>query len=436
MVDDVSTVTEEARAFARRVGASIDRSPGPIHAVQTAVDQLRATGFEPLDEATEWSEPPPDRWYVVRGGALVAGVSPADDGDGGYRIVGAHTDSPTLAIKPRPDTGTAGFRQLGVEVYGGALLNSWIDRDLGLSGRVVVLAGEDIRSIPVLIDRPMLRIPQLAIHLDQEIRERGLKLDPQRHMTPIWGLGDPTEGDLRSCIAGRIEVATDDIVSWDLIVHDLTPATLAGRDEDLLVSGRLDDLCSVFCAVEALNRRLADDKPLLHQPVLCFFDHEEVGSVSATGAAGRLLPGLLRRIAAARGVGPDEHAAALSRSVCISADMAHATHPNYADRHEPDHPISCNSGPVIKINAGQRYATDALGAAEVIRACRSAQVPYQEFVSRSDLPCGSTIGPVTSGLLGMPTVDVGIPQLAMHSSRETAGALDPLLFRRALSAFF
>jgi aspartyl aminopeptidase len=149
-----------------------------------------------------------------------------------------------------------------------------------------------------------------------------------------------------------------------------------------------------------------------------------------------LLPGLLRRIAAARGVGPDEHAAALSRSVCISADMAHATHPNYADRHEPDHPISCNSGPVIKINAGQRYATDALGAAEVIRACRSAQVPYQEFVSRSDLPCGSTIGPVTSGLLGMPTVDVGIPQLAMHSSRETAGALDPLLFRRALSAFF
>jgi aspartyl aminopeptidase len=404
--------------------------------VQTAVDQLRATGFEPLDEATEWSEPPPDRWYVVRGGALVAGVSPADDGDGGYRIVGAHTDSPTLAIKPRPDTGTAGFRQLGVEVYGGALLNSWIDRDLGLSGRVVVLAGEDIRSIPVLIDRPMLRIPQLAIHLDQEIRERGLKLDPQRHMTPIWGLGDPTEGDLRSCIAGRIEVATDDIVSWDLIVHDLTPATLAGRDEDLLVSGRLDDLCSVFCAVEALNRRLADDKPLLHQPVLCFFDHEEAGSVSATGAAGRLLPGLLRRIAAARGVGPDEHAAALSRSVCISADMAHATHPNYADRHEPDHPISCNSGPVIKINAGQRYATDALGAAEVIRACRSAQVPYQEFVSRSDLPCGSTIGPVTSGLLGMPTVDVGIPQLAMHSSRETAGALDPLLFRRALSAFF
>lgn len=435
-MSDGHAVTEEARAFARQIGTSIDRSPGPIHAVQTAVGQLEEAAFEPLDEASEWSGPPPERWYVVRGGALVAGVLAPPGTDVGYRIVGAHTDSPTLAVKPRPDTGKAGFRQLGVEVYGGALLNSWLDRDLGLSGRVVVLADRDIRSVPVLIDRPMLRIPQLAIHLDQEIREQGLKLDPQRNMVPVWGLGDPTEGDLRSHLAAHIDASPDEIVSWDLVVHDVTPATLAGRDDDLLVSGRLDDLCSVFCSVAALTGRLADDEPLLHEPVLCFFDHEEVGSVSATGAAGELLPGLLRRVAAARGVSPDAHAAALSRSVCISADMAHARHPNYADRHEPDHPISCNKGPVIKANANQRYATDAVGAAVVIRACRSAQVPYQEFVSRSDLPCGSTIGPVTSGRLGMPTVDVGIPQLAMHSCRETAGTLDPLLFSRALSAFF
>lgn len=433
---DSTTVTPEAQAFARRIGSYIDRSPGPLHAVLTAAERLRDLAFAPVNEAEDWSEPPPERWYVVRGGALVAGVAPPPGADGGYRIVGAHTDSPTLAVKPRPDTGSAGFRQVGLEVYGGALLNSWIDRDLGLSGRVVTLAGEDIRSLPVLIDQPMLRIPQLAIHLDREISDKGLKLDPQRHMTPIWGLGDPTEGDLKSHLADVVGVGADEIVSWDLTVHDLTPAALAGQDEDLLVSGRLDDLCSVFCAVEALADRLVDDKPLRHEPVLCFFDHEEVGSISATGAAGELLPGLLRRMAVARGASPDEHAANLARSVCISADMAHATHPNYAERHEPDHPIFCNRGPVIKTNAGQRYATDGRGAAEMVKACRSAEVPYQEFVNRSDLPCGSTIGPVTSGRLGMATVDVGIAQLAMHSCRETAGALDPLLFSRALTAFF
>jgi aspartyl aminopeptidase len=428
-------VIDSGRDFARRIGALIDRSPGPVHAVLTAVELLAQAGFEALDETSTWSTPP-SRWFVVRGGALVAGVEPPDDVDGGFRIVGAHTDSPTLRLKPRPDTGSAGFRQLGVEVYGGALLNSWLDRDLGLSGRVVVGAGDEIRSIPVLIDRPVLRIPQLAIHLDGEIRERGLKLDPQRHLVPIWGLGDPEEGDLRGHLADLVGVTPEVILAWDLVVHDLTPATLAGADEDLLVSGRLDDLCSVFCAVQALTDRLSAAEPLRHQPVLCLFDHEEVGSVSASGAGGELLPGVLRRVQAARGIGADQHAATLARSVCVSADMAHATHPNHADRHEPDHPIRCNGGPVIKVNANQRYATDGLGAAEVIRACRAAGVPYQEFVSRSDLPCGSTIGPVTAGRLGVPTVDVGIAQLAMHSCRETAGALDPLFLTRALTAFF
>jgi len=432
----MSPMTDEARSFARRIGSLVDRSPGPVHAVLTVVDQLEAAGFEALDETVAWHRPPPERWYVEREGAVVAGVLGSADADAGYRIIGAHTDSPTLAVKPRPDIGAAGFRQLGVEVYGGALLNSWLDRDLGLSGRVVVLDGDRVRSVPVLEDRPVLRIPQLAIHLDQDIRERGLKLDRQLHMAPVWGLGDPVEGDLRAHLATLIDVSPDDVASWDLVLHDTTPATLAGQDDDFLVSGRLDDLCSVFCAVEALTDRLELDEPLRHHPVLCFFDHEEVGSVSAAGAAGELLPGLLRRVAAAGGIEPDEHAAALRRSVCISADMAHATHPNYADRHEPGHPIRCNDGPVIKVNANQRYATDAVGAAEVIRACRSAEVPYQEFVSRSDLPCGSTIGPVTSGRLGVATVDAGIAQLGMHSCREMAGALDPLLFSRMLTAFF
>lgn len=430
------TVTDEARDFARHIGAAIDRSPSPVHVVRTVVDRLTGVGFEQLDEASAWSGPLPDRWLVVRGGAVVAGARPSADADGGFRIVGAHTDSPTLHIKPRPDTGRAGFRQLGVEVYGGALVNSWLDRDLGLSGVATVLTDGVLRSMPVLIDRPVLRIPQLAIHLDGDIRERGLKLDPQRHLAPVWGLGDAREGDLRGHLAELVEAPADDLVSWDLVVHDVTAATLAGEHEDLLVSGRLDDLCSVFCGVEALVERLSSTDRLQHEPVLCFFDHEEVGSVSATGAGGELLPVVLERVQAARGVDPDAHAAALARSVCISADMAHATHPNYADRHEPDHPIGCNGGPVIKRNANQRYATDGRGVAEAIRACRAAGVPHQEFVSRSDLPCGSTIGPVTSGRLGVPTVDVGIAELAMHSCRETAGALDPLLLTRMLRAFF
>lgn len=427
------TVTDQARDFARSIGRAIDRSPGPAHAVASVTAMLDAAGFEALDEREGWAAPP-RRWYVVRSGALVAGVRPEQPG-GGFRIIGAHTDSPTLRIKPRPDSGDAGFRQLGVEVYGGALLNSWLDRDLGLSGRVIVLDDGEIRAVPILLDRPLLRIPQLAIHLDGDIRERGLTLDAQRHLAPVWGLGDAREGDLRQYLAEEIGVEMEDVVTWELVVHDLTPSTLAGRDDELLVSGRLDDLCSVFCAVEALRRRLETTEPLTDEPVLCFFDHEEVGSVSASGAGSELLPGLLRRLAAARGVGADDHAAALARSVCISADMAHATHPNYADRHEPDHPIRCNEGPVVKVNANQRYATDGRGAAEVIKACRAASVPYQEFVSRSDLPCGSTIGPVTAGRLGIPTVDVGVAQLAMHSSRETAGALDPLLFTQALTAF-
>ncbi|MEL7206674.1 MAG: M18 family aminopeptidase [Actinomycetota bacterium] len=427
-------MTDAERSFATELGAAIDAAPGPTHAVLTAVDRLVAAGFEELDETTAWSAPPP-RWFVRRGGALVAGLAAADP-RAGHRIVGAHTDSPTLRLKPRPDTGGAGARQLGVEVYGGALVNSWLDRDLGLSGVVGVVVGDDIEERPLLVDEPLLRIPQLAIHLDRAINEKGLKLDRQRHLVPVWGLGVAQEGDFRAFVADRLGCDPAAVAGWELSVHDVTPATLAGQGEELLVSGRLDNLCSVFCGLEALIGRAGDAEAPSHHAVLCCFDHEEVGSVSATGAGGNLLPGLLRRRSRADGLDADAHDASLAASLCLSADMAHATHPNYADRHDPDHDIALNGGPVIKTNANQRYATSPTGAAHVVSRCRELGLPFQEFVSRSDLPCGSTIGPVTAGQLGIPTVDVGIAQWAMHSSRETAGAGDPLRFTRLLRSFY
>jgi aspartyl aminopeptidase len=421
-------VSDEARAFALDLGARIDRSPTPYHAVATAADTLGQADFVELDEAASWSDAP-ERWMVRRGGSLVAGVE-AERHGASLRIVGAHTDSPNLRVKPRPDTGRAGARQLGVEVYGGALLNSWLDRDLGLAGRVVVDDGADRTTRLVSFEQPWLRIPQLAIHLDRDITTKGLLLNAQHHMAPVWGLGEPNEGELAAALAAEVGHEPDAVLAWDLMAYDLTPATLAGRSQELLVSGRLDNLCSSFAAVEALTRA-AGSRPD-HHLVVCLFDHEEVGSVSSAGAAGSLLPAVLDR---RHGTGEARHAARAG-SLAVSADMAHATHPNYADRHEPDHPISLDGGPVIKTNANQRYATDAPGVAAFAAACGDAGVPHQRFVSRSDLPCGSTIGPVTAAGLGVTTVDVGVAQWAMHSARETAGALDPWRFARALEAYF
>jgi aspartyl aminopeptidase len=409
----------------------IDRSPSPFHAVAEAAHLLDAAGFTAVDGAGTW--PAGGRHYLVRDGSLVAWAVP----DGApaatpFRLVGAHTDSPNLRIKPRPDTGRAGWRQLGVEVYGGALLNSWLDRDLGLSGRVALRSGE---TRLVLVDRPVLRVPQLAIHLDRNVNDGGLVLNKQVHMTPVWGLGQPSRDGFAGFLADELDVPTGDVVAWDVMVHDVTPGALIGVDQELIASGRLDNLCSSWAGVVALADVASTGAAQTHVPVVCLFDHEEVGSTTATGAAGELLPHVLERIVLARGGGRDDYLRSLAGSACASADMAHATHPNYSERHDPEHPIACNAGPVIKVNANARYATDAAGAALFERACDAAGVPVQRFVSRSDMPCGSTIGPLTAGRLGIPTVDVGVAQLGMHSAREVCGAADPAMFTASLAAF-
>jgi len=422
---------EDARATARRLLGHLDASPTPYHAVERAAGLLGAAGFVERDEGAEWSVDGPERWFVRRGGALVAMRWPsALAPEAPLRIVGAHTDSPNLRLKPRPQSSSAGWQRLAVEVYGRPLLNSWLDRDLGLAGRVSVRRRDGPDSALVHLDGAVARIPQLAIHLDREVNQAGLVLSPQQHLLPLWA--PDGEAGVLEAVAQAVGGAVDDLLAWDLMLHDVQPAALTGPGDEVLVGGRLDNLVSSFVAVEAL---IAGPEEPDAVGVVCLFDHEEVGSVSRTGADGRFLPGLVERAHAARGGGADALARALSRSACVSADMAHATHPNYADRHDPGHPVAVNGGPVVKVNASQRYASDADSAVPFLEAADSAGVPVQRFVSRSDLPCGSTIGPVTAARLGVPTVDVGVSQLAMHSARETAGALDPDLFRRALRTF-
>ena len=414
----------------------IGASPSPYHAVAEAARRLDESGFQRVAESDSWPISA-GRHYLVRGGSLVAwaGEPGAAAAGAGFRVIGAHTDSPNLRLKPRPDTGSAGWRQLGVEIYGGVLLNSWLDRDLGLSGRVTVL--DQGRPVTHLLrdDRPLLRVPQLAIHLDREINQSGLKLNPQLHLVPTWGVGPVRPGDLRDYVADRLSVDPSDIAAWDLMAHDVAPGTIAGRDEDLISTARLDNQLSCWAALEAI-RDLPASSADAGDPVavVVLFDHEEIGSTSATGAESDLLPSTLERIVLAGGGDRDAFLRAVASSRCVSADGAHATHPNYAERHDPDHPIAVNGGPVLKHNANVRYATDAVTAAWFEAACRSVGVPVQHFVSRDDMPCGSTIGPITAGRLGIPTVDVGVAQLAMHSIRELCGASDPLAFRQALAA--
>ena len=407
----------------------------PYHAVAEVAARLDAAGFTQVDLAEPWS--PAGLGYVVRGGAIIAwALPPGTEPWTPFRLVGAHTDSPNLRLKPHPDLHRAGWAQLGVEVYGGALWNSWLDRDLGLSGRLAVADGSDrLREVLVRVDEPLCRIPQLAIHLDRGVNEAGLKLDPQVHLTPVWGAGPAARSDVVAFLAGRAGVRPGQVLGWDVMLHDLTPPSRLGGLGELISAARLDNLVSCWAATTALVGTTTAPEPGRHASVVSLFDHEEVGSTTATGADGALLEHVLERLVSARGGSRDDLLRAYAGSVCASADMAHATHPNYPERHDLAHPVVVGGGPVVKVNASQRYATDATTAAVLVQACERAGVPHQAFVSRNDQPCGSTIGPLTAARLGIATVDVGVPQLSMHSARELCGAEDPIWFARALGAF-
>ena len=417
-------------ATARGLCEFVDACPSPFHVCATVAQRLRSAGYTELAETDRWPDTDAGRFFAVRAGSLIAWHATGGPARP-FRIVGGHTDSPNLRVKQHPDRVVAGWQVVALAPYGGAWLNSWLDRDLGLSGRLSVRdpdAAGGVAHLLVRIDEPLLRVPQLAIHLAED--RAAPRLDPQRHVNAVWGAGQRPRS-LYDHIAERAGVRPGDLLSADLMTHDLSPSRLIGADADLVSAPRLDNQGTCYAGLEAL---LAAE-PGSYLPVLALFDHEEVGSTSDHGAESDFLLSTLERIVLGRGGDRQDFLRLLTGSMVASGDMAHATHPNYPDRHEPGHLIAVNGGPVLKVHPNLRYATDGRTAAAFELACRQAGVPLQRYEHRADLPCGSTIGPMTAARTGIPTVDVGAPQLAMHSARELMGAADVEAYSSALQAF-
>lgn len=419
----------------------INASPTPWHAVAETVRRLEEAGFRELDEGEEWDITPSDRVFVVRGGTSIAALEIGQEPPHhrGFRLVGAHTDSPNLRVKPNAQLERSGQHQLGVEIYGGVLLHTWLDRDLSLAGCAMVRSKNGVEPRLVRFDRPMLRVPSLAIHLDRNVNTDGLKLNAQSHMAPITALASGGAFDLRHILSENVQrdgetLAASEILSFDLCAYDVVPATRGGVRNEYIFAPRLDNLASCHAAFSALLS--AGPSPSVSRG-LFLFDHEECGSQSTRGAQGTFLRDVLTRIVHAHPrASKDGLYRALHHTFFVSADMAHAVHPNYSDRHEPQHQPLLGGGPVIKSNVNQRYATDAEGQARFAMWCGEAGVNPQTFVTRTDLGCGSTIGPITAANLGMRVIDVGNPMLSMHSCREMSSSADVALMIAALRAFF
>ncbi|HSR02513.1 MAG TPA: M18 family aminopeptidase [Methylophilaceae bacterium] len=403
----------------------IDVSPSSWHAVKNTAAQLESNGYEALRESDPWRLKKNGCYYVCRDGASIIAFALGSKplADSGFRIVGAHTDSPGLRLKPKSAHSSQGIAQLGVEVYGGPIIATFTDRDLSLAGRVMVRNGDIIESHQIKLNQSIVRLPNLAIHMNREVNEKGLLLNKQTGLPLIFGFAaDSAEAHrhLTQALANELAINPIDILTWDLAVYDTQKGSLWGVNQDFIANSQLDNLASCHAAITAL---LATEKPATTN-ICAFFDHEEVGSESATGAGGSFISDVIQRISAFYQASEEDRLRSFANSFFISADMAHAFHPNHPSAYEPEHHAKINQGPVIKTNANQRYSTTADTAARFIQLCKKANVPYQEYAHRTDLGCGSTIGPTIAAQLGMPTVDVGNPMWAMHSIRESAGVLD------------
>ncbi|WP_030157381.1 M18 family aminopeptidase [Glycomyces sp. NRRL B-16210] len=400
------------RSHTDDLAAFIQASPTPHHACAEAGRLLEAAGFRRLDETDAWPTGPGGH-YAVRDGSIIAWRQRADFD--AFRIFGAHTDTPTFKVKPNPDTGSAGWKQIAVEVYGGVPHQTWLDRDLSVAGRLVMRDGTEVL---VHVDRPLLRIPRLAIHLDRGVNE-GQKLNAQSQLTPIWGLGQPREGEFLEFIAAEAGVDADDVLGHDLFAAALDEPAYLGKDEELFAAWRLDNLTSTHAGVAAL---IAAEDTGTRVPVLAAFNYEEVGSMTYSGAQSPFLESVLRRIV---GDEAERYERVIAASAMMSSDTGNAVHPNYPEKHEPGHRPIPDGGPMIKVSANQRYASGAEEQALFRRSAEAAGIPWQTYVNRNDIPGGTTIGPISGTQLGILTVDVGLPILSMHSARELCGAEDP-----------
>ncbi|MBX2802461.1 MAG: M18 family aminopeptidase [Myxococcales bacterium] len=414
-------------AIVDRFVSFLDASPTPHHAVATVASHLGARGFEAVRVADPPRQLPAGfRGYVRDEGsifAFVVGNKPVVDA--GFRVIAAHTDSPNLRVKPQPLQRSHGYVRLGVEVYGGVQVATWVDRDLGMAGVVHVKAGDSITSHLVDVRRPVARVPTLAIHLNRTVNSEGLKLNNQTQLPAVFALCDDDDGDpLRALLAAEVGCAPDDVTTWDLSLFDLATPTVGGANGEFVFSARLDNLGSCHAALEALTTAI-DDGPVDHTTVVAMFDHEEIGSRTQRGAAGRALEHVMRTIMTnAVPQGPGTLSRALAHSFVISADMAHAVHPGFSDKSDAEHAPRMGAGPAIKLNVNQRYTSEGSTSAMFAMLCEEAEVPVQWFTTRADMACGSTVGPLLAAGLGVRAVDVGNPMLSMHSVREQCGSQD------------
>ncbi|MEH6386448.1 MAG: M18 family aminopeptidase [Pseudomonas profundi] len=412
----------------------IQASPTPFHATENLTQRLLAHGYEQLDERDEWALQPAGKYLVTRNGSSLIAFHMGASGavDQGIRMVGAHTDSPCLRVKPQPELNQQGLWQLAIEVYGGALLAPWFDRDLSIAGRVTFRTREGkLDSRLINFERPIAVIPSLAIHLNRGVND-GLAINAQTDLPPILAMALEPQRDFRALLGAQLaqehpDCQADQVLDYELCFFDTQAPSTIGLEDDFFASARLDNLLSCHAGLQAFLASSGQQPSLL----ICT-DHEEVGSTSACGADGPFLEDVLSRVI------PDasKRIQVIQRSVMVSADNAHAVHPNFADRHDTNHGPRLNAGPVIKINSNQRYATSSETAAFFRNLCNEAEVPVQSFVVRSDMGCGSTIGPITASRLGVRTVDVGVPTFAMHSIRELAGSRDAAYLTTVLTRFY
>lgn len=420
-------VVQHAQDFIDFVAAS----PSSYHAAAEGARRLTDAGWQQQDERESWDATPGGH-FIVRGGALIAWWVPEGVNErSAFRIVGSHTDSPSFKLKPSPQTSAVGYEQAAVEVYGGPLIGSWTDRELGFAGQIVDRSG---RQHLVRTDA-IARIPQLAIHLNRSANEEGLKLGKQAHTAPVLATTASGRAGLLDALAASAGLSAEDIAGHDVYAFDSQRGAIFGAHEEFIASGRMDNLTGVHATLVALLAASADYRGS-DVLVMAAFDHEEVGSETVSGASGPILADVLTRTGRALGNDEDARLRMLRRSWCVSIDAGHAVHPNYVGHHDPGHHPVLGQGPLLKVNANQRYASDAAGAALWNSACEAAGARAQAFVSNNDVPCGSTIGPLTATRLGIRTVDVGVPLLSMHSAREMAATADLLAITGAVEAVF
>ncbi|MCM1542130.1 MAG: M18 family aminopeptidase [Blautia sp.] len=416
----------------------LNNSPTAYHAVENAAGILRENGFRELKETEEWSLERGGRYFVTKNGSCIIAFTTGDGSlaENGFRIIGAHTDSPGLKVKPGACTVTPdGYVKINVEVYGGVILNTWFDRPLAMAGRVIVKEDGALRAKTVRIHKPVLMIPNLCIHFHRDVNDKG-SYNRQTDMLPLLSMKEENvaKGDyLLNMLEEETGIDRGDVLDYELFLYEYQEGIFTGRKEEFISASRIDDLALVYTGLTALTE--SKDTGNSYK-VFAAFDNEEVGSASAQGAHSGLLLHILNRICKNFGLTEDACFQTLANSTAISADTAHAVHPNYSDKHDPECRPILGGGPVVKYSASQRYSTTAFTAAYFMEACRRAGVPCQKFVNRNDIAGGSTIGPAMSSRTTISTVDIGIPVLAMHSVREFGAVADNVYTEMAFQAYY